>query len=65
MEKLKLYILESYNELVHKVTWPTWPELLNTSVVVVTGSIILTLLVFLMDGASNIVTSILYGTFFS
>ena len=26
MEKLKLYLKESYHELVDKVTWPTWQK---------------------------------------
>lgn len=49
MERLKLYILESYNELVNKVTWPTWSNLQSSTVVVLIASIILALVVFVMD----------------
>ena len=28
------YVKESYNELVHKVTWPTFAQLQNSTVVV-------------------------------
>lgn len=49
MEKLSLYIKESYNELLYKVTWPTWPELQSSAVVVIIASIIIALVVFIMD----------------
>jgi len=49
MEGIRTYVKESYNELVNKVTWPTWPELQNTTVVVIVGSIILVLITYVMD----------------
>ena len=42
-------IQETYNELVHNVTWPTWEELQNNTVLVVVASIILALTIFVMD----------------
>ena len=34
----KTYLSESYNELVNKVSWPTWKELQGSAIVVlVTG----------------------------
>lgn len=53
MEKVKLYFQESYEELVTKVTWPTWPNLQSTTIVVMVGLAIFTLLVFLMDSISK------------
>lgn len=53
MEKLKLYFQESYNELLTKVTWPTWANLQGTTIVVIIGLFIFTLLVFLMDAISK------------
>ncbi len=53
MERLKLYIIESYNELVNKVTWPTWANLQSSTVVVLVASIILALAIFLMDVISR------------
>ena len=53
MEKVKLYIQESYNELLTKVTWPTWPNLQSTTIVVLVGLGIFTLLVFIMDSISK------------
>jgi len=43
------YIEESYDELVHKVTWPTWSELQSTSVVVLVASVLFSLSIFAMD----------------
>lgn len=43
------YIEESYNELVHKVTWPTWAELQESTVLVCIAIGILAVVVFAMD----------------
>lgn len=61
MEKIKLYLMESYNELVNKVTWPTWANLLSSTKVVMIGSAIIALVVLLMDGISKYVTELLYN----
>ena len=49
MKKIKAYFSESYNELVHKVTWPTWSHLQSSAIVVMIGSVILALVVLVMD----------------
>ena len=49
MSNILAYIKDSYNELLYKVTWPTWPELQSSSVVVIIASIIIAFVVFLMD----------------
>lgn len=61
MERIKLYILESYNELVNKVTWPTWANLQSSTIVVIVASLILTLFIFVMDLISNTVMNAIYG----
>jgi len=43
------YIEESYDELVNKVTWPTWSELQSTSVVVLIATVLFSLAIFAMD----------------
>ncbi|HPK05037.1 MAG TPA: preprotein translocase subunit SecE [Bacteroidales bacterium] len=45
----KTYISESYDELVHKVSWPTWSELQSSAIVVSVASLIIALVVYLMD----------------
>jgi preprotein translocase subunit SecE len=47
--KFKTYIKESYDELIHKVSWPTWNELQNSAIVVSIASLIIALIVYLMD----------------
>jgi len=49
MRKVVNYLKESYNELVHKVTWPTWKDLQSSALVVMIASLIFALIVFAMD----------------
>ncbi len=60
MDKIKLYIQESYNELVTKVTWPTWANLQSTTGVVLIGLAIFTICVFLMDAISKGLMTLIY-----
>jgi preprotein translocase subunit SecE len=61
MERLKLYVIESYNELVNKVTWPTWANLQSSTIVVLVASIILALIIFVMDIISKTTLDIIYS----
>ena len=54
-KKLANYCKESYNELVHKVSWPTRSELTNSAVVVLYASLLIALVVFAMDSAFRFV----------
>ncbi|NQU84991.1 MAG: preprotein translocase subunit SecE, partial [Mariniphaga sp.] len=38
-----------YDELIHKVSWPTWNELQSSAIVVSIASLIIALIVYLMD----------------
>ena len=49
--KITNYCKESYDELVHKVSWPTRSELSSSAVVVLTASLLIALVDFLMDSA--------------
>ena len=49
MSKFGNYVKESYDELVHKVSWPTFKELQSSAVVVAVAALILAIIVFLMD----------------
>ncbi len=46
---MKTYIKECYDELLHKVSWPTKAELQSSAVVVLTASLLIALTVFAMD----------------
>jgi preprotein translocase subunit SecE len=61
MEQIKLYLIESYNELVNKVTWPTWANLMGSTKVVLVGSLIIAVIVLLMDAVSKQLTELLYN----
>jgi preprotein translocase subunit SecE len=49
MSKIGTYFAETRNELVNKVSWPTWPELQSSAIVVMISSVIIALVVFGMD----------------
>lgn len=59
--KIVNYIKESYNELVHKVTWPTMNELSNSAVIVMTASVIFALVVLVMDLSFENLMSAIYS----
>lgn len=61
MSKFTKYVQESYDELVHKVTWPTWAELQQSTVIVIVGLAIFTLLIFGMDTISEFLIKFIYG----
>ena len=63
MGKIKAYIQDSYNELMHKVSWPTWAELQSSAIVVLVASFIIGLLVFGMDSVFQLIMNLLYSSF--
>jgi len=63
MGKIKAYIQDSYNELMHKVSWPTWAELQSSAIVVLVASLIIGILVFGMDSIFQVVMNLLYSSF--
>ena len=63
MKKIKRYIKESYDELVHKVSWPTWSELQNSAIVVSIASLIIAIVVYLMDISFSTLLKQFYSLF--
>jgi preprotein translocase subunit SecE len=49
MNKVRAYFDEVYDELVHKVTWPTWAELQESAIIVMIATVIFAVVVFAMD----------------
>ena len=45
--KIQEYINDSYDELMHKTSWPTWSELQNSAIVVSIASLIIAFVVYL------------------
>jgi len=58
---LKGYFRESFAELVHKVTWPTWSELQNSAGLVMVAALIFALIVSLMDLAFSRIMEFIYS----
>ena len=61
--RIVAYIKDAFNELLHKVTWPTWEELQNSSVVVAIASLIIALIIFLMDQVFSKLMEVFYSLF--
>ena len=63
MTQIQLYIKEVYNELVNKVTWPTWADLQSSAIVVMIASLLIALTVYVMDSAFSLVMDQIYSIF--
>ncbi len=63
MNKIALYFKESYYELVEKVTWPTWMQLQQSTVIVLVATVIITAMVWIMDFSSNQLLKLIYSLF--
>ena len=61
MKKIISYIKDSYNELVHKVSWPTRSELSNSAVVVMFASLIIAVLIGVVDFGFKAVMNFIYS----
>ncbi|GFI53940.1 preprotein translocase subunit SecE [Muribaculum intestinale] len=55
------YVKNSYNELVNKVTWPTFSQLQNSTIVVMVASVIFALIVLAMDITFESVMNAIYN----
>ncbi len=60
--KLINYFKESYQELVHKTSWPTRQELTNSAVVVLIASLVIALVVWAMDFCIEKLMTFIYTT---
>ena len=63
MKKIRDYLNETYDELIHKVSWPTWSELQSSAVVVSIASLIIALVVYLMDTTFSSILKQFYRLF--
>jgi preprotein translocase subunit SecE len=60
IENLKTYLSEVKDELLNKVTWPTWQELQGSAVVVMIAAVIIALIILGMDSAFKLIMENLY-----
>ena len=63
MLKKDSYIKSSYDELVNKVSWPSWSELQSSSIVVAIASMIIALIIYLMDQTFSSIMDVFYSLF--
>ena len=63
MNKVSNYFRDCYRELMEKVTWPTWAQLQQSTVIVLSATLIIMALVWLMDLGSNELLKIIYSFF--
>lgn len=61
--KFGKYIKECYDELIFKVSWPSWKELLNSTNVVFIASLIFALIVYMMDISFKSILEVFYKFF--
>jgi preprotein translocase subunit SecE len=59
--RIKTYLQESYNELIHKVSWPTTAELQNSAIVVMIASFIIAMIIFGMDSVFENLMETIYS----
>ena len=57
------YIKDSYDELMNKVSWPSWSELQSSSIVVAIATVIIALIIYIMDSAFSNMMKLFYGLF--
>ena len=49
MDKVSNYFRDSYKELLEKVTWPSWVQLQQSTMIVIAASLVITAVVAVMD----------------
>ncbi len=63
MNKLTAYLKDSYKELVQKVSWPTWEQLQQSTMIVLGSTLFITAIVALMDFVANGSLKFIYSLF--
>jgi preprotein translocase subunit SecE len=64
MNKITTYFKESYKELTEKVSWPTWTQLQQSTMIVLVATLVITGLVWVMDFAAGGVLKLIYNQLF-
>ena len=61
--KIGSYIKESVDELLHKVSWPSWSDLQSSGIVVAVATIIISAIIYFMDTIFSGMMKIFYDFF--
>ena len=59
--KIVQYVKNSYQELVHKVAWPSVSQLQNSAIVVMVASLLFALVIVVMDLSFENIMKFIYG----
>ena len=63
MSKMISYLKEAFSELLNKVTWPSWSDLQNSSIVVAIATLIIALVIYLLDTTFSNALDLYYSFF--
>tara|TARA_B100000575_G_scaffold156845_1_gene125216 strand:+ start:394 stop:588 length:195 start_codon:yes stop_codon:yes gene_type:complete len=63
MSKMISYLKEAFSELLNKVTWPSWSDLQNSSIVVAIATLLIALVIYLLDTTFSNVLDLYYSFF--
>ena len=63
MNRMFSYIKEAVVELLEKVTWPSWSDLQNSSIVVAIATVIIALIIYVFDTSFSKVLDLYYSFF--
>jgi preprotein translocase subunit SecE len=61
MNNIAIYFRDSYKELTEKVTWPTWPQLQQSTMIVLAATIFISFVVLGMDFVASNGLKFIYG----
>ena len=59
--KIKAYFADVYNELINKVSWPSWSELQSSATIVMIASVIIAIGIFIMDFVFRHIMDLIYS----
>lgn len=63
MNKISIYFRESYKELMEKVSWPTWAQLQQSTMIVLVSVLLITAAVWGMDAVIGVILKNIYKFF--
>ena len=61
MSKISNYFRDSYKELMEKVSWPTWQQLQQATMIVLVATLVITAMVWVMDFTAGNVLKQIYN----
>lgn len=63
MNKVSTYFKDSYKELIEKVSWPTWAQLQQSTMIVLAATLLITAMVWVMDTTIAKILELIYSIF--